>query len=195
MYQFSDGEIVDGELAIVRLLRFQQVLCNYVPTDGSPKRQIAAKNPRLNLMEEIRDETHRPAIIWARFTSDVDQLMDLLGNSAVRYDGAVTADEAERAKAAFQAGDAKWFVGTAQKGGPGLTLTQAKSVIYYSNSFKLVDRLQSEDRAHRAGMDEHPVNIIDLICAGTVDERIVQSLRDKREISAQVLGDEIREWL
>lgn len=195
MYQFSDGEIVDGELAIVRLLRFQQVLCNYVPTDGSPKRQIAAKNPRLQLMEEIRDETHRPAIVWARFTSDVDQIMDLLGDSAVRYDGSVTADEAERSKEAFQAGDAKWFVGTAQKGGPGLTLTQAKSVIYYSNSFKLIDRLQSEDRAHRAGMDEHPVNIIDLICEGTVDERIVQSLRDKREISAQVLGDEIRQWL
>ena len=199
IYQFDDGEVIEGDLPIVRLLRFQQITCNYLPVgedNDRTYRQIAAKNPRLNAMEEIRDETHHPAIVWARFRPDVDQIMDLLGKDAVRYDGSVDDDQAERNKQAFQSGDAKWFVGTAQKGGPGLTLTQAKTMVYYSNSFRLIDRLQSEDRAHRAGMDEHPVNYIDIVAGNVpVDDNIVTNLRDKRDIASSLLGDEWKEWI
>ena len=202
MVEFDDGTFLDGELAIVRLLRFQQILCNYVPTvdlenpDVHNYRMLGDKNPRLNAMEEIRDEVYQPTIVWAKFTKDVDQLMDLLGSKAVQYDGSVDDDQAERNKMAFQAGDADWFVGTAQKGGPGLTLTQAKNMVYYSNSFRLIDRLQSEDRCHRAGMDEHPVNYIDICCSnGHIDENIIRNLRDKRGISSQLLGDELKDWI
>lgn len=196
IYEFEDGQIVDGELPIVRLLRFQQILCNYVPTDGEePVRTIGDRNPRIGAMEQIRDETFHPTIVWARFRHDIDQLIRLLGNRAVRYDGSLTDDEAERNKLAFQNGEADWFVGNPQKGKDGLTLHMAKTVVYYSNSFKYIDRVQSEDRAHRAGMDEHPVNYIDLVCPGTVDERIVENLRDKRDIASSLLGDELREWI
>ena len=121
--------------------------------------------------------------------------MDLFGKTAVRYDGSVDEDQAERNKLAFQRGDAQWFIGTAAKGGPGLTLTQAKVMVYYSNSFKLIDRLQSEDRCHRAGMDEHPVTYIDVVANGTVDEKIVENLRNKRDIAQTIQGDEWKEWI
>lgn len=196
MIEFEDGLIVDGELPIVRLLRFQQIACNYVPTgEDEPMRQLSDKNPRLKVMEDLRDNLHQPTIVWARFREDVNQLMDLLGKEAVRYDGSVDDDTAERNKLAFQAGDAKWFVGTAQKGGPGLTLHQAKNMIYYSNSFKLIDRLQSEDRAHRAGMDQNPVNYIDIVCPDTIDEQIIDNLRRKRDLASGILGDDIKEWI
>ena len=196
MFEFDDGEVVDGELPIVRLLRFQQIVCNYVPVgEDEPHRMLSKKNPRMGVMESIRDETHHPAIVWARFTHDVDQIMDLLGKDAVRYDGSVDDDQSERNKLAFQHGDAKWFVGTAQKGGPGLTLHNAKTMVYYSNSYRLIDRLQSEDRAHRAGMDNNPVNYIDIVCSDSVDEEIVDNLRGKRDISSEILGDEIKNWI
>lgn len=193
----KSGDVVEGQLPIVLLLRLQQILCGYLPTDREeePTVKIEDKNSRIGIMESIRDEQSRPAIVWARFREDINQLMDLLGDEAVRYDGAVDEDEAELNKKKFQAGDAKWFVGTAAKGGPGLTLTQAKTVVYYSNSFKLVDRLQSEDRAHRAGMDEHPVNIIDLAVPDTIDEKIIANLRSKVDIASQVTGDNLREWI
>jgi len=195
-YEFASGQIIDAELAIVRLLRLQQVLCNYIPTDkDEPDIIIGPSNPRLGAIEDIRDECHTQGIIWARFTKDVEQLCDLLGKRACRYDGTVDEDQAERNKLGFQAGEYDWFVGTAQKGGPGLTLTQAKRMVYYSNSFRLIDRLQSEDRAHRAGMDDRPVDYTDLIVPGTVDEGIVTNLREKREVSATVLKDAIREWI
>jgi hypothetical protein len=195
MLEIGDN-LITAELPITRLLRYQQIACNYVPLGiDEPVHMFSEKNPRLNVMEDIRDATFTPGIVWARFRHDVDQIMDLLGKTAVRYDGSVDDDQAERNKQAFQRGDAQWFVGTAAKGGPGLTLTQAKVMVYYSNSFRLIDRLQSEDRCHRAGMDEHPVNYIDIVCNDTVDERIVENLRDKKDIASAIQGDAWKEWI
>jgi SNF2 family DNA or RNA helicase len=194
--ELEDGAIVDGALAIVRLLRLQQIICGYVQTDDAeePVRLISEKNPRLALLGEITESLYHPAIIWARFTKDVDQIMELLGDKAVRYDGRVSDDEAAEAKRKFQSGEAQFFVGNPAKGKEGLTLVQARTVIYYSNSFKLIDRLQSEDRAHRIGQ-HHPVDYIDLVAPGTVDERIVSSLRDKFDIATKITGDDLKEWL
>ena len=36
---------------------------------------------------------------------------------------------------------------------------------------------------------------IDLICPKTVDEKIVQALRDKIDIATQVLGEDVKQWL
>jgi SNF2 family DNA or RNA helicase len=195
-HEFKDGSFVDADLAIVKLLRFQQILCGYVPVEnGEPFVEIGKKNPRLDVMEELRDSWSTPTIVWARFTRDVEKLLDLLGDKAVRYDGKVDEDTAERNKLRFQAGDADWFVGTAQKGGPGLTLTISKHTIYYANSYRLIDRLQSEDRPHRAGMSDSPVLYTDIICPGTQDEKVVDNLKEKYDVSAGILGDKIREWI
>jgi len=67
-------------------------------------------------------------------------------------------------------------------------------VIYYSNNYDLEVRLQSEDRAHRIGQKKS-VLYVDLMSPGTVDERIVEALRNKIDIATQVLGEELKTWL
>jgi SNF2 family DNA or RNA helicase len=75
-----------------------------------------------------------------------------------------------------------------------LTLTAANTVIYYSNSFDLEVRLQSEDRAHRIGQT-NKVTYVDLIAKDTVDEHIVKALRNKINIASQVLGENFKDWI
>jgi SNF2 family DNA or RNA helicase len=75
-----------------------------------------------------------------------------------------------------------------------LTLTEATTVVYYANNFDLEHRIQSEDRAHRLGQ-KNTVTYIDLIAEGSIDEKIVEALRNKIDIGAAVLGEEAREWL
>ena len=96
----------------------------------------------------------------------------------------------------FQSPDSKlrFFVGNPATAGYGLTLTEADLVVYYANDFNLETRIQSEDRAHRIGQKNN-VTYIDLITEGSIDEKIVKSLRDKIDIGAQVLGEQAREWL
>lgn len=199
--ELEDGAIIDGNLAIVRLLRLQQIISGYAYTDDDeePVRLIGGRNPLMDQVEEAAESLTHPAIIWGRFRKDIDQIMDRLGSKAVRYDGSMDDDACERSKLAFQAGDAQFFVGNPQKGGTGLTLIQARTVMYATNSFKLVERLQSEDRAHRIGQ-EHPVNYIDFegrlpSGAPTVARHIIKALRRKFDIAARITGDTLREWL
>ena len=86
------------------------------------------------------------------------------------------------------------MIGTPQTGGYGITLTQANTVIYYSNGYDLEKRVQSEDRAHRIGQKK-TVTYIDLIAEDTVDEKIVKALRDKINIASEVMGEELKEWI
>jgi SNF2 family DNA or RNA helicase len=90
--------------------------------------------------------------------------------------------------------ECRFIVGTPQTGGYGITLTQANTVIYYSNGYDLEKRLQSEDRAHRIGQKKS-VTYIDIIAEDTVDEKIVKALRDKINIASEVLGEELRDWI
>lgn len=198
--ELESGERIDATLAIVRLLRLQQICCGYAQVEGDePVRLLGNHNPLLDAVIEEAEALGHPAIIWCRFTKDIDQVMAALGKRAVRYDGSLSDDEAEQSKLAFQRGDADFFVGNAQKGAEGLTLVQAKTVMYYSNSFNLIHRLQSEDRAHRIGQED-PVSYLDfeaLLPDGTktVTRDIIRSLVKKLDIASRMTGDEFREWL
>ena len=193
-------DIIDATLPIVRLLRMQQITCGYLPTneeDGS-FHLLGNSLPRLDSLVEWAEPLGHKAIVWSRFSKDIDLIMDALGSKAVRYDGKIDEDACERSKNAFQKGDAQFFVGNPAKGATGLTLHAARSMFYYTNNFKLIDRLQSEDRAHRIGQ-EHPVGYTDLValCDGapTVDNNIVTALRAKLEIASIINGDRLKEWL
>jgi SNF2 family DNA or RNA helicase len=67
-------------------------------------------------------------------------------------------------------------------------------MVYYSNSYDLEIRLQSEDRAHRIGQTKS-VTYIDLISPGTIDEIVLAALRNKINIASTVLGEDVRDWL
>lgn len=209
---------VIAALAITRLLRLQQITCGYLPTDDDdePVYEIPGANRRLELLCDIIEEQQHKTIVWARFQLDITFILKELkkrGIKAVRYDGLANDDERAEAKALFQGERAVYengqvvgrekipeeeqamvFVGNPAAGATGLTLTAAKTVIYYSNSFKLIDRLQSEDRAHRIGQ-ENQVLYIDLVAEDTVDEKIVEALRNKFNVARQITGDRMKEWL
>ena len=85
-------------------------------------------------------------------------------------------------------------MGQPRTGGYGITLTAANTVVYYSNSYDLEIRLQSEDRAHRIGQT-NKVTYIDLVAPNTIDEKILQALRSKVDIAGQVLNEDTRGWL
>jgi len=195
---------ITAELPIVCMMRKQQVSAGYSPADEDPHlRLIGSTNVRLEELMKLVEKITGKVIIWSRFTADINLIMERFakdGISAVRYDGQVDEDDREAAKVKFQKvaikdGGPVAFVANPAAASRGLTLHAAKTVIYYNNSFKLRDRLQSEDRAHRGGMDEHPVLYIDMMSDAPIDETIVTALRNKQDVADQVTGDEAKEWI
>ena len=79
-------------------------------------------------------------------------------------------------------------------GGRGRKWDVANTVIYYSNTDNLEHRDQSEERAKDMSKTDK-TTYVDLVVPGTVDEKIIQALRNKINLAATVVGDDFREWL
>ena len=196
--QFKEG-ITSTVNALTQLMRLHQIVCGHVKLDNGEV--IELPNNRINELLSIVEETDGKIIIWANYRHDIEALKLALSkeygmNSVGMYYGGIPDDERKRVLAEFQNPDSemRFFVGNPSTGGYGLTLTAAHTMIYYSNSFDLEKRLQSEDRAHRIGQTKN-VTYIDLIAVGTVDEKIVKALRDKINIATQVMGEDFKQWL
>lgn len=196
--EIEKGVAVTVANKLVLLLRLQQVVCGYVPTDDGSLSQnphVFEKNPRLDIAREWLNNEEEQAVIYSRFQYDVTQLTSILGDRCVRYDGLTSNDERRDAQERFRAGDVQFFVGNPACAGTGLNLQCARKMLYYSNSFNLVHRCQSEDRIHRSGQTARVV-IGDIVGTGTVDEtRIIPCLREKKDIAAALVGDDPREWI
>jgi len=195
----ENGDMVAADLAIVKIMRLQQVTSGWRPTedDATVMTPICEQNPRLKLLAEVIEDTDHQMIVWAKYRQDITNIMELcrkLDVTAVRYDGTCNDDQMARAIDDFKSGNAQVFVANPKKASEGITLTCAKTMVYYNQNWKLAERLQSEDRIHRIGQDV-PVHIIDICAADTVDRAIIEALTTKRQMAAFIQGDELKDWI
>jgi SNF2 family DNA or RNA helicase len=156
--------------------------------------------PKLKELLDIIEEGEGKFIIWANYVQNIESIINLLkktynSDSVVSIYGEITPEQRQEAVRRFQEDDkCRFFVGNPSTGGYGLTLTKASYVVYFSNSYNLEVRQQSEDRAHRIGQSKN-VLYIDLVAEKTIDELIIASLKNKIKISAETLGEVINNWL
>ena len=173
---FSETEFISAANALVKIIRLQQIISgSYVELKD---------NNKLKEVIEIIENSDESIIIWCRFIESINMLMANIKEPVSLLYGA-TKDRAEQIEL-FQNKTNRIFIGQIQTGGLGITLTAGTHVIYYENTFKLGDRLQSEDRAHRKGQD-NKVLYTDLIYKDTIDINIINSIRTKQDIADSVL--------
>ena len=183
---------------LTEILRLHQLCNGFLKNDDGLITEF--KNPKLEELDLIIDEVSGKMIIWANYVKNIEDISSHLlkrfgKGSVVSMYGATDLASRQNAVKFFQnAPECRFFVANPQTGGHGLTLTKAEYVVYYSNNYNLELRWQSEDRAHRIGQNKN-VTYIDLIMKDTVDQRIVEALDKKMDISAQTMGEEIKKWL
>ena len=81
------------------------------------------------------------------------------------------------------------FLISLKAGGTGLNLTAAEYVFLLDPWWNPAVEQQAIDRAHRIGQDK-PVFAYRMICADTVEERIQELQKQKRDLADAVMGDE-----
>jgi len=195
----DNGEVMTTVNVMTQLMRLHQITCGHFKADDGTT--TALKNNRIDALMQLLEETEGKVIIWANYREDIKNIVESLKKaygeaSTVEYHGGVDATLRQDNIAQFQEKNSptRYFVGNAQTGGYGITLTSANTVVYYSNSYDLEKRLQSEDRAHRIGQTGS-VTYVDLIAENTVDDKIVKSLRSKINIANEIMGEDIKDWI
>ena len=184
---------------LTEIIKLHQVCNGFTKNDDGVI--MALHQQKLNTLDEILNETDGKVIIWANYIYNIKEIIGFLekkyGKEAVvSIYGDVNVEDRKEAVDRIQKDEkCRFLVGNPTTGGFGLTLTACNTVIYYSNSYNLEVRMQSEDRAHRMGQ-KGTVVYIDIVARNTLDEAIMKSLVNKGQIAAKTLGEEdLRSWL
>ena len=193
-----EGKVCSTSTVMVQLLRLHQISCGYHATDDGKPQQLPCN--RLTELMDILWEISGKAVIWSYYVEDcrriIEEIKKQFGEeSVVDYYGLTPQDERQQNIEKFQNNPkCRFFVGTTQTGGYGITLTAASTMIYYSNGYDLEKRLQSEARIDRIGQTK-PMTYIDLVAEDTIDNKVQKALRTKMNIASDVMGEELKQWI
>ncbi len=140
------------------------------------------------LLAESIDEGHR-MLVFSQFTSLLGLLREELEGQDVSFcylDGSLTPKARQAAVDKFQDDPTiPVFLISLKAGGTGLNLTGADIVVHFDPWWNPAAEAQATDRAHRIGQTK-VVTSYKLICAGTVEEKVVTLQDAKRALLADV---------
>lgn len=197
MMEEDNRAVLNGEVhtfeKLAALNKLRQITSGFIMVDGQPV-SYEEDNPRMNLFKDMIEEVNGQLIVWAHYKEEIRAIASLLRSKEipfVEYHGDIKDEEREKAVDDFQSGKATVFLGNAQAGGTGLTLTAATEVIYFSDDFRWENRVQSEDRCHRYGTTKTVV-YTDLVAPNTRDEAILLSRQHKASTAETIMGDKER---
>ena len=177
---------------------------------GGGIEQIQGGNPKVDaiiqIYKDLKDpesESYDPLakmIIWCAFVEDIRVISERLAAEGIKHTGyhraivkeyrSSTAAESEQA--INKDPDCEIFLGNPASAGVGLNILgydkenpsvsdrYVSKAIYVSCNWSAVHRAQSEDRCHRRGT-RMPVQMIDLMVPGTIDEEIRARVMQKRQ--------------
>jgi len=193
-----NGKMTTTVNVLTQLMRLQQITCGHFKADDGTTQDIP--NNRMNELVDLLYEIEGKVVIWAHWQKDVNKIIEAVVKEfgegcCVDYFGLTPQNERQENIKKFQEDEkVRFFIGTPQTGGYGITLTAASNMIYYSNGYDLEKRKQSEARIDRIGQTK-PMTYIDILAENTIDERIVEALRKKINIASEIMGEELKAWI
>lgn len=139
---------------------------------------LGDSNPKIEMLLRDIDELDKPLLIMTRFSAEAAKIYDLVKEKyrTCLITGWRTVGSIE----GFKKGDFDIMVANTTKIARGHNLQIAHSTIYYSNTFSMELRQQSEFRTFRMGQKQ-PCTYIDYV-ACDVDKTVLEALRLKKNL-------------
>lgn len=169
--------------ALTQLLRLQQFTCSPDLLEDGPE------GSKFQALVETIDEYEGKIVIFTRFEKMANRLVEWLPG---RVDpegfisGPVKAQDRVDRVTHFNTGALGKVLVSTDAGAYGLNITGADLIIHYDQLWNPGKMWQREDRLHRIGQ-QNPVNVLNLVCNGTVDEGMLKVLDKRREIFKDII--------
>ncbi|MCL3795168.1 MULTISPECIES: DEAD/DEAH box helicase, partial [unclassified Actinomyces] len=154
---------------------------------GTTRRRPAAKaGLLLETLGPVIAEGHK-ALVFSQFTRYLRSVQEVLEGAGLRvlYLDGSTSDR-DGVISRFRAGEGDVFLVSLKAGGFGLTLTEADYVFLLDPWWNPQVEEQAVDRVHRIGQDR-PVLVYRLVCAGTIEEKVMALKERKADLFARVI--------
>jgi SNF2 family DNA or RNA helicase len=147
----------------------------------------------LDQLEELIAEGHK-ALVFSQFTAFLDIVESAFRARGIAYerlDGQSTHTERRDSVARFQkeGSEARVFLVSLKAGGTGLNLTAADYVFILDPWWNPAVESQAIDRTHRIGQTQKVI-AYRMVAKDTIEEKIIELQRKKRELALAVVGGE-----
>lgn len=163
MLAVAAGEVISAVNKAAVVSKLLQISCGAALTENKDVIEFDA-TPRLNVLLEILEETHRKVIIFALFRASIDMISTFLhkhGIASEEIHGGVTATKRGDIIQRFQnAQDPRVLVMQPQATAHGITLTAADTVIFFGPLMSVEQYIQCIARADRKGQTSDKVTVI-----------------------------------
>jgi hypothetical protein len=182
---------------VLKLLTGLKQICNH-PAQFLKEKERDTGNPsvrsgKLELLDELLDTILAERGSTLVFTQYVEMGRLLEGHLSRRgidtafLHGRIPVRRRQEMVDSFQAGEVPVFLLSLKAAGVGLNLTRAGHVVHYDRWWNPAVEEQATDRAYRIGQTQ-PVQVHRLVTEGTVEDRIAQTLKIKRDLADRVLS-------
>jgi SNF2 family DNA or RNA helicase len=175
------GESITAVNAAVSLSKLLQISCGAAITDTKEVVEFDA-SPRLNVLEEVLEETDRKVIIFAMFRASIETIQRHLTAKGITNEcihGGVSANKRAGIIHRFQTDIApRVLVMQPQATAHGITLTAADTVVFYGPLMSVEQYIQCIARADRKGQNSDKVTVIH-IQGSPVEKKMFKALSAK----------------
>jgi SNF2 family DNA or RNA helicase len=148
------GEEISAVNAAVQINKLLQISCGSVYTDTHEVIEFDVSN-RLNVVQEIIDETSNKVLVFVPFTHTIDLLKKHLEKQHITcavINGSISLNQRSDIVKSFQEqSDPKVLIIQPQAASHGLTLTAADTIIWYAPCTSVETYLQANARIDRPG--------------------------------------------
>lgn len=179
------NEQIRADLAITLVTKLQQVCCGFIYGEDSKAINLG-NNTKLDCLKDLLlDHQGEKVVIFCKYTHEIDLLVSgLKGYKILVYDGRSESGSWKN----FLSGEYDILITQIKKGGTGLNLQIASTVIFFSLTYSYIDLSQAKDRVHRNGQ-HNKVSIYYLIAKNTIERNIYRALKNKKEGAKAILDD------
>ncbi|MEG1287843.1 MAG: SNF2 helicase associated domain-containing protein, partial [Bacilli bacterium] len=147
----------------------------------------------IDILNGVIANDHK-VLLFSQFPSSLKLLMPYLRENNITYsflDGQTKSKERMNLVDSFNSDKTNVFLISLKAGGTGLNLTAADIVIHLDPWWNPAVENQATDRVHRIGQ-VNKVEVIKLICKGTIEERIIELQKKKQNLSDNIIEGEDR---
>lgn len=198
--------------AILKLLPQLKQICNGVAALQKDGSDIDTRSGKIQTLRDLIVNVvanNEKAIVFSQYPSQFDDLegflMDELKAEFGRPEGfaygvrSLTGKDSIRVREEMQGEFQEQsrypvMLISLRAGGTGLNLQAANHVFHFDRWWNAAVEDQATDRAWRIGQ-EKTVHVHKLICCGTLEERIDELIREKKNLANELLGDVDEETL
>ncbi len=156
-------------------------------------RQITSASKSMDAQEVIENivNSGEKVVVFSNFHEPLKNLHKIFDKNSVLLLGDSSDKEREDAKNRFQNDEKiRIFFGGTKASGIGITLNRAENVLFIDQPWTAADYEQAYSRSERIGNKAPVINIRTMYVSGSVDEKIANIIKKKKEIANFIFNND-----